>query len=173
MLFPYKLLVLSERGCGKGKPKKQQTNQQPINQQGLKARTGYKFQLTHTSVICPQGSHFALLSLDLCGFLICQMRMNWNHVHRSPCTARPREVSIPSSFPRPSLCQTQVTELITRGGWLYGVSRCVLLCCAVVSGSLRPRGLWPARLLCLWIFQARILGWVAISSSQRSSQPRD
>ena len=141
MLFPYKLLVLSERGCGKGKPKKQQTNQQPINQQGLKARTGYKFQLTHTSVICPQGSHFALLSLDLCGFLICQMRMNWNHVHRSPCTARPREVSIPSSFPRPSLCQTQVTELITRGGWLYGVSRCVLLCCAVVSGSLRPHGL--------------------------------
>ena len=31
----------------------------------------------------------------------------------------------------------------------------------------------PARLLCPWIFQAGILGWAVISSSRRSSLPRD
>ena len=31
----------------------------------------------------------------------------------------------------------------------------------------------PIRLLCPWIFQARILEWVAIASSRGSSQPRD
>ena len=139
MLFPYKLLVLSERGCGKGKPKKHQTNQQPINQQGLKARTGYKFQLTHTSVICPQGSHFALLSLDLCGFLICQMRMNWNHVHRSPCTARRGEMSIPSSFPRRSLCQTQITRGDCRARLaVWGHPLCAAVLCCRVRLSAAP-----------------------------------
>ena len=39
--------------------------------------------------------------------------------------------------------------------------------------TLQPYGLWPARLLCPWDIQARILKWVAISSSRGSSQPRD
>ena len=34
-------------------------------------------------------------------------------------------------------------------------------------------GLWPARLLCPCGFPARILEWVAISSSRASSHPRD
>ena len=38
---------------------------------------------------------------------------------------------------------------------------------------LQPPGLWPARLLFHGILQARILDWVAISSSRRSSPPRD
>ena len=45
--------------------------------------------------------------------------------------------------------------------------------CSVMSDSLRPRGLQPTRLLCSQHFQARMLEWVAISSSRGSSQPRD
>ena len=37
-----------------------------------------------------------------------------------------------------------------------------------MSDSLRPFGLLPARLLCPWILQARILEWVAIYSSRGS-----
>ena len=45
---------------------------------------------------------------------------------------------------------------------------------SVVSDSLRPHGLQPARLLCpLGILQARILEGVALPSSRGTSQPRD
>ena len=42
-----------------------------------------------------------------------------------------------------------------------------------MSNSLQPHRLPPARLLCSWIFQARILEWVTIPFSRASSQPRD
>ena len=45
--------------------------------------------------------------------------------------------------------------------------------CPVVSDSLRPQGLSPTRLLCLWDFPARIQEWVDISSSRGFSQPRN
>ena len=45
--------------------------------------------------------------------------------------------------------------------------------CSSVSNSLQPHGLQPARLLFHGVFQARILEWVAISSSRGSSWPRD
>ena len=46
--------------------------------------------------------------------------------------------------------------------------------CSVRSDSLRPHKLWPAKLLCVHgIVQARILEWVAISSSRGSSRPRE
>ena len=44
---------------------------------------------------------------------------------------------------------------------------------SVVSDSLGPHGLQPTRFLCPWDFPARILEWVAISFSRRSSRPRD
>ena len=44
---------------------------------------------------------------------------------------------------------------------------------SAVSDSLRPRGLWPARLLCPQDSQARTLGRVATSSSRGSSSPRE
>ena len=44
---------------------------------------------------------------------------------------------------------------------------------SVVSDSLRPHGLWPARLLVHGILQARIMEWVDIPFSRGSSQPRD
>ena len=52
---------------------------------------------------------------------------------------------------------------------------CVHASCAhsVVSDSSRPHGLWPARLLWPWNFQARMLECVASSFSRESSQPRD
>ena len=53
----------------------------------------------------------------------------------------------------------------------------VCVSCSVVSDSLQPHGLWPARLLCgLWpsrTLQARILEWIAIPFSRGTSQPRD
>ena len=36
-----------------------------------------------------------------------------------------------------------------------------------------PHGLWSDRLLCQWDFQARMLEWVAVSSSRGSSQLRE
>ena len=42
-----------------------------------------------------------------------------------------------------------------------------------MSDSLWLRGLWPTSLLCPWTLQIRILAWVAIPFSRRSSQPRD
>ena len=45
--------------------------------------------------------------------------------------------------------------------------------CSVMSDSLQLHGLGLARLLCLRISEARILEWVSISFSRRSSQPRD
>ena len=44
---------------------------------------------------------------------------------------------------------------------------------SVVSNSLWPQGLWPTRLLCHGILQARTMEWVAIPFSRGSSQPRD
>ena len=46
------------------------------------------------------------------------------------------------------------------------------VCCSVVSGSLWPHELYPARLFCLRCQQARMLPWFAISFSRGSSQPR-
>ena len=50
---------------------------------------------------------------------------------------------------------------------------CAVLSRSVVSDSLWHYGLQAARLLCPWNFQARILEWIAISSSRRSSRLRD
>ena len=44
---------------------------------------------------------------------------------------------------------------------------------SVMSNSLRPHGLKPARLFCPWDFSGKITGGVAISSSRGTSQPRD
>ena len=57
--------------------------------------------------------------------------------------------------------------------FFQGKSKLLLFICSVMSDSLRPHGLWFARLLCLWDFPARRLEWVAIFSSTGSSQPRD
>ena len=43
---------------------------------------------------------------------------------------------------------------------------------SVVSDSLWPHGLYPARLLCPWISPARILEYIAIPFSRGSSWPR-
>ena len=45
--------------------------------------------------------------------------------------------------------------------------------CSIMSDCLRPHELEPARLLCPWDSQARILEWVGIFCSRGSSQPRD
>ena len=54
-------------------------------------------------------------------------------------------------------------------------SVCVCVCmCAVVSSSLRPHGLQPAKApLSMGILQTRILEWAATSSSRGFSWPRD
>ena len=54
-------------------------------------------------------------------------------------------------------------------------SPCSPVCHApsVVSGSWRPCGLQPTRLVCPWILQASMLEWLAVPFSRESSQPRD
>ena len=53
---------------------------------------------------------------------------------------------------------------------IFSACACV---CSVVSDSLWPHGKQPARLLCPQDSQARILDWVAISSSKWSTWLRD
>ena len=53
---------------------------------------------------------------------------------------------------------------------------CLCVCMlshSVVSNSLQPHGLLPARLLCPWNFPGKLLEPVAVSYSRGSSQPRD
>ena len=62
-----------------------------------------------------------------------------------------------------------------RSRWKRSFMMCVYACSVAQScPSLWPFGLQPTRLISVHgIFQAWILGWVAISSSRGSSQPRD
>ena len=48
-----------------------------------------------------------------------------------------------------------------------------VLSCSVVSDSLQPHGLYPAKLLCPWDFPGKNTGVSHISFSGGSSQPRD
>ena len=50
---------------------------------------------------------------------------------------------------------------------------CAMLSHSVMSDSLWPHGLHPARLLCPWDSPGKILECVAMPSSRGSSQPRD
>ena len=50
---------------------------------------------------------------------------------------------------------------------------CGCLVTSVMSDSVQPYGLQPARLLCPWILQSGVLERVAMPSSRGSSQPRD
>ena len=47
--------------------------------------------------------------------------------------------------------------------------------CSVTQSclTLQPYWLWPSRLLCPWVLQARILEWVAMPSSRECPPPRD
>ena len=56
-------------------------------------------------------------------------------------------------------------------GWL--VHACVLNHFSRVQLCVAPWTLWPTRLLCPWILQARVLEWVAVPSSRGSSQLKD
>ena len=63
-------------------------------------------------------------------------------------------------------------KIYIRSLWLT-YTHCTVLSGLVVSDSLRP---WTAARqapLSMWILQARILEWVAMSSSKGSSQPKD
>ena len=55
----------------------------------------------------------------------------------------------------------------------WGKLKAMMGVCLVMSDSLWPYELQPARLLCPWILQARIWEWVSISSSRGSSWPRN
>ena len=50
---------------------------------------------------------------------------------------------------------------------------CAVLSCSVLSDSVRPHGLLPARLLCPWDSPGKNTGWVSTASSRGSSRPRD
>ena len=56
-------------------------------------------------------------------------------------------------------------------GVIFLTCKCECWVISVTSDSLRPYGLWPARLLCPWDSPGRILEWVAMPSSRRFSLP--
>ena len=69
------------------------------------------------------------------------------------------------------------------GGWVVSFSMCGVCVGSVVSESLRPHALWPARLLCPWDFPGKNPGVAfrsptfgqqqlpALPQGQRSGQP--
>ena len=67
-----------------------------------------------------------------------------------------------------------IGEILWITWWMSGINMCVCVSSitSVMSDSVRPQGLEPARLLCPW-GQTRILEWVARPSSRGSSRPRD
>ena len=67
----------------------------------------------------------------------------------------------------------ELTRNVVASSVCVCVCVCVCVSCSVVSDSLSPHRLWPSRLFCPWILQARILEWVAIPFSRGSSWPRD
>ena len=100
--------------------------------------------------------------------------------HRVPGQGFQNEVRLSTELSEPQLViltetmtcvNTQVrTEDSSVQRFISG-GQCVCLC-SVMSDSMWPRGLLPARPLSMGFFQTRILEWVAISSSRGSSQPR-
>ena len=57
-------------------------------------------------------------------------------------------------------------------GYIYVYVHICVHVCSVMSSSLQPHRLQPARLLYSWILLTRILEWVAISSSRKPSRYR-
>ena len=72
----------------------------------------------------------------------------------------------PESLVSPALAERFLT---ISNSWEAHMEKCAVLRCSVMSNSLLTPGLQPTRLLCPWILQARILEWIAISSSQGPS----
>ena len=77
----------------------------------------------------------------------------------------------------PALALLRVCRVPLGSTWLWALEW--FLCCLVPKSRptlLRPHGLQPTRLLCLWDFPGKntgVLEGVAISSSRESSRPRD
>ena len=70
----------------------------------------------------------------------------------------------------PTTCRTANKST---GEWIERQSFASSSICAQLCPTLQSHGRWPARHLCPWIFQVRILKWVAISYSRGSSGLRD
>ena len=94
------------------------------------------------------------------------MFLRWNKSPWIRGGERERDVSFPWMWPEPELSH-----------WLslnyYNKNTVDWVVCACTCMLMGPCGLLPARLLCPWNSPARLLEWVAISSSRISSQPRD
>ena len=78
------------------------------------------------------------------------------------------------------LCYSALRSFLLLCSWIYlkiirlfFYSTVFMLCCSVVSNSLRPSWTEAHQAPLHGIFPARILEWVAISSSRESSWPRD
>ena len=71
----------------------------------------------------------------------------------------------------PHKCSLDIRLFKTHIPGLYLKTVCVNH--SVVSDSLQPHGLYPARLLCPWDSPGKNIEWVVISFSRGSSQPRD
>ena len=78
------------------------------------------------------------------------------------------------------LCYSALRSFLLLCSWislkiirLFFYSTVFMLCCSVLSNSLRPSWTEAHQAPLHGIFPARILEWVAISSSRESSWPRD
>ena len=123
---------------------------------GLPRPTGGRQPLKPALHLCPAPLRTCLTELALCRL---------SGLGSTKISASPLSCNHPSEKRSPLW--------LSAGSAFPALSTCVLSPALVVPDSLRPHGLYPARLLCPWDSPARILEWLAISFCRRSSPPRN
>ena len=91
--------------------------------------------------------------------------LGWRKGIWSPCNL---QLQVPTQFS--DTCLFQHFGFQKAASWVYYC--CYCLVAKSCQDSLKPHGLYPSWLLCLWDFPGKILEWVAISFSQGSSRLR-
>ena len=92
-------------------------------------------------------------------------------LHSCPTLCNPIDSSPPGS-PVPGILQARILSGLPFPSPMHESEKWKWSC-SVVSDSLAPHGLKPARLFCPWGFSRQEYWWLAISFSRGSSQPRD
>ena len=131
--------------------------------------------------------HFMPQYHDVCTACMCVFVVFWlrkeKEIYLAHSRAGHKSISISQTL-RYRICSQEVTfqnnfTLKEKNYEFSQYNSCVCVCVCVcvslsiVSDTLQPHGLWPARLLCPWNFPGKNLEWVAISFSRGSSRPRD
>ena len=141
---------------------------------------------SRSTSLCVWGG-VGIIFISLCAQLLSRVQLfgtPWPAAHQAPVPMEFSRKKYWSGLPyllqgifltqesSPHLQSPHLLCLLHAGGFLT-IEPPLLLLCSVMSDPLQSHRLQPAQLFWPWIFQARILEWVAISFFRGSSPPRD